>query len=130
MGHERVKSVPPRLPLEIYKSTGVHSLNTIPSSQFSVWTKYVQIGHIDLNVLIIVAERKEPSHSIVLVRQTKREKLDRKLRIQSNGLLNRATGKTQDGVPLISHEIIYTEGHYGSICLDFVIPGELPHFHR
>jgi hypothetical protein len=83
MEHRRVKHLPPRLPLEIRKSTVFNSLNTIPSSHSSVWTKYIQKHHIGLNNLISVAQRKEPLQGFVLVRQMKKGRLDRKLRILS-----------------------------------------------
>lgn len=78
---QKDKSKPPRLPLEIHSSLGRESLNTIQTSNFSVWTIYVQKYEIALNGLVSVAQRKETLGNHVLVRQTSKERLYRKLRL-------------------------------------------------
>ncbi len=80
-GAQKDKFKPPRLPLEIHLSLAGESLNTIRKSNCSVWTMYVQKHEIALNGLVSVAQRKEALGSRVLVRQTSKERLYRKLRL-------------------------------------------------
>ena len=77
---QRRGRLPPRLPLEPHTSTEAESLNTIPSSNASVWTKYVQKHQLELNGLVDIAKGKEPLGNRVLVRQTSNQRLDGKLR--------------------------------------------------
>lgn len=72
---------PPRLPLAVHSSKDGESLNTLPSSTSSVWTKYTQCRVIRLNALIGVAKRIGFPEDVVLIRQTSKERLYAKGRL-------------------------------------------------
>jgi hypothetical protein len=75
------KILPPKLPLEVHSSRVGESLNTIPQSNSSVWTKYLQKDEIELNGPVSVAQENGRLGTCVLVRQMSNERLYRKLRI-------------------------------------------------
>src|SRR4051794_1926752 len=75
------KIIPPKLPLEAHSSILSESLNTIPQSSSSVWTKYRQKDEIELNRRVSVAQANDRLGASVLVRQISKERLYRKLRI-------------------------------------------------
>jgi hypothetical protein len=75
------KIIPPKLPLEVHSSMFGESLNTIPQSSSSVWTKYRQKDEIELNGRVSIAQANDSLGACVLVRQMSKERLYRKLRI-------------------------------------------------
>jgi hypothetical protein len=80
-GGRMLDSLPPRLPVEHHSSAGLDSLNTIPFSNASVWTKYVRKHQIELDGLVIIAQEKRPLGNRVLIRHISKENLDQKIRL-------------------------------------------------